>query len=140
MADTISDLAQVSSPILESILSLLLCKHDRSKGLKNKTKNQDIFFSQKKKDNMDLVIKFENDRVITTPEVFFQESNQKKISDLVSFDMFKFELFNKNNHNRIWLFKSYIVCKIKIKNNKPYEKSQLVIQGYYNNDKEFILT
>lgn len=139
MIDTTSNPAQVLSPVPESILLPLPRKRDRPKGLKNKTKNQDTFFSQKEKDNIHLAIKLRNNKVITTLKVSFQEFNQKKVSDLVDCGVFKFELFNKNNYDGIQLFKSYIVYKVKGKNDKPYEKSRFIIQGYHDNNKESIL-
>lgn len=140
MTDATSDPTQVPPPVPESILSPLPRKRGRPRDSKNKTKNQNTFFSQKKKNNMDLAIKLRNDGIIITPGVFFQESDQKKISNLVGYGVFKFELFNKNDDDRIRLYKSRMVREVKCKNDKPYEKSRLVIQGYHDNDKESILT
>lgn len=70
-----SDPAQGLLPVPESILSPLLRKRGRPRGSKNKTKDQDTFFNKKEKDNMDLAIKLQNDGVIMTPGVLFQESD-----------------------------------------------------------------
>ena len=86
-----------------------------------------------------LAIKLRNEGVITTPGKPFEVSDMKEINDLVANGVFKFELFDPAiHHGRI--FKSRMVREIKGKNEKPYEKSRLVIQGHTDNDKKGILT
>ena len=55
--------------------------------------------------------------------------------------VFKFEKHDPTKHNRVRIFKSRMVNKVKGKaTDSPFEKSRLVIQGFNDNGKEFILT
>lgn len=50
---------------------------------------------------MNLAIKLQNNGVITTPKILFQEFDQKEISDLIGHSVFKFKLLNKNDYDKI---------------------------------------
>jgi hypothetical protein len=55
--------------------------------------------------------------------------------------VFKFEKHDPMKHNRVRIFKSRMVNKVKGKaTDSLFEKSRLVIQGFNDNGKEFILT
>jgi hypothetical protein len=59
---------------------------------------------------------------------------------LIGRGVFRFEQFDPAKHDGIRIFKSRIVNEIKGKaTNKPYEKSQLVMQGYGNDGKLMVL-
>ena len=56
------------------------------------------------------------------------------------FRSFKFKKYNPIKFNRVHIFKSRIVNKIKGKaTDTPFKKLRLIIQDYNNNSKEVIL-
>ena len=55
--------------------------------------------------------------------------------------VFEFKKYDPTKHNRVRIFKSRMVNKVKGKaTDSLFEKSRLVIQGFNDNGKEFILT
>jgi hypothetical protein len=114
-------------------------KRGRPPGSKNKRK-ANVYMTKKEEADYKLAIKLRNDGVITTLGAPFEASDEQEISDLVGRGVFEFELYNKELHGRIRIFKSRLVREVKGKTTKPYEKSRLVIQGYQDHGKEAILT
>ena len=54
--------------------------------------------------------------------------------------VFKFKKYNPIKFNKVYIFKSRIVNKIKGKTtDAPFKKLRLIISGYNNNGKEVIL-
>ena len=95
---------------------------------------------QKEENNFKLATKLQLDSIIITPSALFKESNASKIDNLVVCNIFNFKRFNPITYKAIWLFKFYIVCKVKNKSTKLYKKLCLIVQGYNNIGKKDILT
>jgi hypothetical protein len=103
-----------------------LRKRGRPLGLKNKRK-ANVYITKKEEADYKLAIKLRNDRVITTLGAPFEASDEQEISNLVGRGVFKFELYDKELHGGICIFKSRLVQEVKGKTTKLYEKSCLVI-------------
>ena len=101
-------------------------KRGRPPGSKNKRK-ANVYMTKKEEADYELAIKLRNDGVITTPGAPFEASDEQEISDLVGRGVFEFELYDKELHGGIRIFKSRLVREVKGKTTKPYEKSRLVI-------------
>jgi hypothetical protein len=64
-----------------------------------------------------------------------------EINGFIGREIFRFEQYNPIKYGGIRIFISRIMNEIKGKDtNKPYEKSRLMIQGYNNDGKLFVLT
>lgn len=116
-------------------------RRGRPKGSKNKPREVYVLYlTQKEIDNYELSLKLRRDGVITTPGDPFEESDSKEITELIANGVLKFELYDPNVHGDIHIFKSRVVREVKGKNEKPYEKSRLVVAGCNDRDKTNILT
>lgn len=62
------------------------------------------------------------------------------MNDFIGHGVFNLEQYGPEHHGDHRLFRSRMVREIKGKNDKPYEKSHLTIQGHCDSDKEAILT
>jgi hypothetical protein len=111
-------------------VTVLIVAQPRKRGrpleLKNKRK-ANVYIIKKKENNYKLALKLRNNRVITTLGAPFKASDEQEISNLIGREVFKFELYNKELHGRIWIFKSRLVQEVKGKTTKLYKKSRLVI-------------
>jgi hypothetical protein len=97
--------------------------------------------AQREQDNLVLAKTLRSTSKITTPGQPFKKLTQTKINALIKRGVFKFEIYDPNIHSSNCIFKSRIVNKVKGKTtDQPYEKSQLVIQGYNDSDKALVLT
>jgi hypothetical protein len=117
------------------------CRH--LKGFKNKQYLTALnsFLSTKEKEDLELLLKLWQNRIITDPGLSFQVSDKKKIEGLVARRVFVFKQFNTSKHSREQIFKLQIVHEVKSKTTSTlFEKSHLIIQAYNNLDKEIILT
>jgi hypothetical protein len=114
-------------------------KKGRPKGFRNK--KSITYISAKESSNHELAIKLRKSGVITAPGLFFEESDNIEVTDLIARGIINFVHYNAAKHgNLVFLFKSRMMHEIKGKNDKLYEKLQWIIQGYNNRNKESILT
>ena len=114
----------------------------RPKGSKNKPKDTTTttFMANKEKVDLELALQLRADGKITTPGKPFEASDKKEIDALITNGIFRFEQFDAEKHQGR-IFGARMVREIKGKNtDNPYEKSRLVIQGFGDDDKQFILT
>jgi hypothetical protein len=89
--------------------------------------------------DLELALELKKQGKITIPGLLFKESNRQEVDSLIGRGVFKIELFKREIHGNIRIFKSRIVNEIKEKaTDILYEKSRLVIQGYNDEDKETI--
>lgn len=101
----------------------------------------EVFISSKEASDMALVIKLRAEGAITTPGPPFELSDNAEIDGLLGNGVFRFEQFDPVKHEGIRIFNSRLVNEVKDKQTlHPYEKSRLVIQGYDDQGKKFILT
>src|SRR6266700_6632510 len=95
------------------------------------------FITAKEKANFKLTKQLQKEGHITTPGAPFQASNKQEIDGLITRGVFKFKKYDPTKFNKVRIFKSRMVNKIKGKaTNTPFEKLRLIIQGYNNNSKE----
>ena len=86
------------------------------------------FITAKEKADFKLAKQLRKEGRITTLGAPFQASDKQEIDGLIARGVFKFEKYNPTKFNRVRIFKSRIVNKIKGKaTNAPFEKSRLVI-------------
>ena len=86
------------------------------------------FITAKEKANFKLAKQLWKEGHIITLGAPFQVSNKQKINSLITKGVFKFEKYNPTKFNRVWIFKSRIVNKIKGKaTNALFKKLRLVI-------------
>ena len=130
----------------------------RPKGSKNKPKNvvnwqeafvqffpdpdcSEMMLSEKEYHNMELANKLRAEGKIDGQGKPFETSDQTEIQNLIDNGVFAFEKYDDKIHGNARLFRSRMVREIKYDaNNKPYEKSRLVVQGYADEGKKEILT
>ena len=99
------------------------------------------FVTAKEEADFELAKQLRKEGRITTPGAPFQASNKQEIDSLITKEVFKFKKYNPTKFNRVRIFKSRMVNKIKGKaTNAPFKKLRLVIQGYNDNGKKVILT
>ncbi|KAI0994393.1 hypothetical protein K3495_g13789 [Podosphaera aphanis] len=116
-------------------------RRGRPVGAKNKPKSPvDAFITKKEKSAYEFSLKLRAEGIITSPGAPFEESDAREIDDLIGRGVFQFEHYDVTKHAGHRLFKSRMVREIKGINDKPYEKSRLVIQGHSDSEKETILT
>ncbi|KAK1990747.1 hypothetical protein LX36DRAFT_533684, partial [Colletotrichum falcatum] len=87
-----------------------------------------------------LAVELREKGIIKTPGKPFEESDHQEIKALIDRGVFHIVMFDERKHGGIRIFKSRLVREVKGKNEVPYEKSRLVIQGYADDGKEAILT
>jgi hypothetical protein len=113
----------------------------RPKGSKNRPKvtTATIFMMSKEKFDLDLAYQLRAAGKITTPGKLFKASDKAEIDTLIANSVFRFEQFDADKH-RGRIFDARMVREIKGKNtNALYKKSRLVIRGFGDDDKQFIL-
>src|SRR6266702_6020692 len=99
------------------------------------------FITAKEKTDFKLTKQLQKKSRITTLGTPFQASNKQEINSLITKKVFKFEKYDPTKYNRVYIFKSRMVNKIKGKaTDTPFKKSRLVIQGYNDDGKEVIFT
>ena len=99
------------------------------------------FITAKEKADFKLIKQLWKEGYIITLKAPFQASNKQEINGLIIKRVFKFKKYNLTKFNRIHIFKSRIVNKIKGKaTNTLFKKLRFIIQGYNNNSKEIIFT
>ena len=97
------------------------------------------FITVKEKADFKLAKQLQKEGHIITLRAPFQVSNKQEINSLIIRGVFKFKKYNPIKFNRVRIFKSRIVNKIKGKaTNTLFKKSRLIIQGYNNDGKEVI--
>lgn len=105
----------------------------------NKTANK--FISYRKHADYKLAHRLRHDRIITTPEDFFEQGDLIKIKSLLANDVLQLLQYDFNKYTGISLFKFYFVRKINKKTtDKQYKNSRLVVQDYNNTKKTALLT
>src|SRR5271156_6930345 len=121
----------------------------RPRGSKNKIRHTEndranfsmSFMTGKERADQELSLELRKQGKITTPGAPFEASDKQEIDNLIGKDVFNFEQYDPIKHGGIRIFKSRLVREIKGKATEaPFEKSRLVIQGYNDDGKEFILT
>ena len=86
------------------------------------------FMIAKKKADFKLTKELQKEGHITTPGAPFQASNKQEINSLIARGVFKFKKYNLTKFNKVYIFKSRIVNKIKGKaTDAPFKKLRLVI-------------
>lgn len=121
--------------------SLYPRRRGRPRGSKNKPRQYTTAYVTKKEASAyELAVKLRAEGIITTPGAPFEESDAQEVDDLIGRGVFRFERYDASKHVGYRLFKSRMVREIKGINDKPYEKSRLVIQGYNDSEKKCILT
>ena len=99
------------------------------------------FMTAKEKAGLKLTKQFQKEGRIITPGAPFQAFDKQEINGLIAREVFKFEKYNPTKFNKVHIFKSRIVNKIKGKaTDAPFKKLRLIIQGYNDDGKEVILT
>ena len=98
-----------------------------------------INMSQKERTDYSLAIKLRQEGVITTPGEPFEKADANEIESLLGQGMIKPVIYNKE-FSGLRVFDSRLVREVKGKNEKPYEKSRLVVQGCNDAGKMAILT
>jgi hypothetical protein len=107
----------------------------------SRNKKSTTYIFAKESSDHELAIKLRKNGVIIAPGLPFEESDNIKVTNLIARDIISFVRYNAAKYGSIIpLFKSRIMHKIKGKNDKPYKKSQWIIQGYNNRGKKSILT
>jgi hypothetical protein len=86
------------------------------------------FMTAKEKADFKLAKQLWKEGRITTPGAPFQASDKQEINSLITRGVFKFEKYDPTKFNRVRIFKSRMVNKIKGKaTDAPFKKSKLVI-------------
>jgi len=98
------------------------------------------FLTAKEEADYALAVELRKKGIITTPGKPFEESDKAEVKALVDRGVFHIITYNEKAHGNTRVFKSRMVREVKGKNEQPYEKSRLVIQGYADDGKETILT
>ena len=99
------------------------------------------FLTAKERGDYDLAVLLRSKGIIVTPGQPFEISGRTEIDNLLARGVFKFELYDPIKHAKLRIFDSRMVNEIKGKETAtPYEKSRLVIRGYNDEGKSFILT
>ncbi|KID81354.1 Ribonuclease H-like protein [Metarhizium guizhouense ARSEF 977] len=99
------------------------------------------FLTTKEQGDRDLAVLLRSKGLIITPGQPFEISGRTEIDNLIARGVFKFELYDPVKHAKLRIFDSRMVNEIKGKDTAaPYEKSRLVIRGYNDDGKAFILT
>ncbi|KJZ68527.1 hypothetical protein HIM_12082 [Hirsutella minnesotensis 3608] len=117
-------------------------RRGRPKGSKNKPKTGVANLSKKEVNHYDHAVQLRREGHITTPGAPFEQSDTQEINNLIAQGVFEFIRFDPVAHKGQRLFKARMVREVKGlgPTTRPYEKSRLVIQGYNDRDKEYILT
>ncbi|KAK1994146.1 hypothetical protein LX36DRAFT_693319 [Colletotrichum falcatum] len=84
-------------------------------------------FTAKEDADYALAVELRKKGVITTPGKPFELSDKAEIEGLAARGVFFIVGYNEKEHGGIRIFKSRLVREVKGKNEKPYEKSRLVI-------------
>ncbi|OWT43021.1 polyprotein [Pochonia chlamydosporia 170] len=99
------------------------------------------FLTTKEQGDRDLAVLLRSKGLIITPGQPFEISGRTEIDNLIARGVFKFELYDPIKHAKLRIFDSRMVNEVKGKDTAaPYEKSRLVIRGYNDEGKAFILT
>ena len=98
------------------------------------------YISKKEQSNLKLSKQLRLKGKITTLSEPFKESMKVEINTLITSRVFEFVKYRLQLYRNTCIFSLRLVNKIKGKNTKPYKKSQLVIQGFNNEEKRSILT
>ena len=99
------------------------------------------FMTAKEKADFKLTKQLWKEGRIITPRAPFQASDKQEINGLIARGVFKFKKYDPTKFNKVCIFKSKMVNKIKGKaTDTPFKKSRLIIQGYNNDGKEVIFT
>ncbi len=86
------------------------------------------FITAKEKADFKLVKQLQKESYITTLGAPFQASNKQEIDGLITRGVFKFKKYDPIKFNRVYIFKSRIVNKIKGKaTNALFKKLRLII-------------
>ena len=86
------------------------------------------FITAKEKADFKLTKQLQKESHIITPKAPFQTSNKQEINSLIARKVFKFKKYNPTKFNRVHIFKSKMVNKIKGKaTNSLFKKLRLVI-------------
>jgi hypothetical protein len=104
-------------------------KKGRPKGSRNRSSaaHQVVIahLSAKKVSDHELAIKLRKSGVIIAPGLFFEKSDNIKVTDFIARDVVAFKRYNPQKHGKsVFLFNSRIMHEIKDKNGKSYEKSR----------------
>jgi hypothetical protein len=99
------------------------------------------FLTMKEQGDRDLAVLLRSKGLIITPGQPFEISGRTEIDNLIARGVFRFERYDPVRHAKLRIFDSRMVNEIKGKDTAaPYEKSRLVIRGYNDEGKAFILT
>jgi hypothetical protein len=113
----------------------------RGRPKESRNKKSTTYISAKEFFDHELAIKLRKSGMIIAPGLPFEKSDNIEVTNLIARDIVSFVRYNAAKHESIIpLFKSRIMHKIKSKNDKLYEKSRWIIQGYNNRSKKSILT
>ncbi|EED22562.1 conserved hypothetical protein [Talaromyces stipitatus ATCC 10500] len=116
-------------------------RRGRPRGSKNKQKaDVNVYLSKKEKGDLELALKLRREGKIVTEGAPFELSSVAEIDGLIANGTFKIVHRDDVNLRDLRIFNSRLVNEIKGKNEIPYEKSRLVIQGYNDAGKAGILT
>ena len=86
------------------------------------------FMIAKEKTDFELVKQLQKEDRIITLGAPFQVSDKQEINSLIIRGVFKFKKYNPTKFNKVYIFKSKIVNKIKGKaTNSLFKKSRLII-------------
>ncbi|EED15827.1 hypothetical protein TSTA_009490 [Talaromyces stipitatus ATCC 10500] len=114
---------------------------ERPRGSKNKQKvDVNVYLSKKEKGDLELALKLRREGNIVTEGAPFELLSVAEIDGLIANRTFKIVHRDNVNLRDLRIFNSHLVNEIKGKNEIPYEKSRLVIQGYNDARKAGILT
>ena len=75
-----------------------------------------MFLTIKEKVDYILTIKLYKKGIIITPSKPFKESNKAKVKALINYSVFYIITYNKKAYSNTYVFKLYIVYKVKGKN------------------------
>ncbi|EED13594.1 hypothetical protein TSTA_098510 [Talaromyces stipitatus ATCC 10500] len=113
----------------------------RPRGSKNKQKaDVNVYLSKKEKGDLELALKLRREGKIVIEGAPFELSSVAEINGLIANRTFKIVHRDDVNLRDLHIFNSRLVNEIKGKNEIPYEKLRLVIQGYNDAGKARILT
>jgi hypothetical protein len=112
------------NPVLEALIRR---KKERSKGSRNRSSAAHqvaiAHLFAKKVFNYKLAIKLRKNGVIITPGLFFEKSDNIKVTDFIARDIIAFKRYNPQKHRKsVPLFNLRIMHEIKDKNGKSYVK------------------
>jgi hypothetical protein len=120
-----------SNPVLEAFVRR---KRGRPKGSRNRSSAAHqvatAHLSAKEVSDHELAIKLRKNGVIIAPGLFFEKSDNIKVTDFIARDIVAFKRYNPQKHGKsVPLFNSRIMHEIKDKNGKSYEKSRCERRG-----------